>query len=49
MDRHVSLMMIFCVNSALWTLYPLAGLSLDLLAGRSGFEGVCVCMCEWRC
>lgn len=48
-DRHVSLMMIFCVNSALWTLCPLAGLSLDLLAGRSGFEGVCVCMCEWRC
>lgn len=48
-DRHVSLMMIFCVSSALWTLCPLAGLSLDLLAGRSGFEGVCVCMCEWRC
>lgn len=44
-DRHVSLLMIFSVHSALWTFCPLASLSVDLPAGGRGFVQVCVRAC----
>lgn len=36
-ERRGSLLLIFWVHSALWTLCPLLSLSPDLLAGWSGF------------